>query len=54
MASDYGPWLRTGGKDSIDINLFELTKDASKGAVILFSINSDSERDFAEYIGSLI
>lgn len=52
VASEYGRWLRTE-KDKRNIDLYELTKDGSD-AVILFSLNSDSEKDFSKYIGSLI
>lgn len=52
-ASAYGPWLRTGVTDR-NIDLYELTKDENSGNVILFSINSDSEKDFAAYLGALI
>lgn len=52
VSSEYGKWLRTEkGKRNID--LFELTRDA-KDSVILFSLNSDSEKDFSRYLGSLI
>ena len=52
-ASAYGPWLRTGVTDR-NIDLYELTAHEGQGNVILFSINSDSEKDFAAYLGSLI
>lgn len=53
VASEYGRWLRadpTGEGKSID--LFKLTQ--KPGSVILFSLNSDSEPDFARFIGSMI
>lgn len=51
VASEYGKWLRTSSNDR-NINLYELTKSSDN--VILFSLNSDSEKDFSKYIGSLI
>lgn len=54
VASEYGRWLRadpSGGKGK-SIDLFKLTQQP--GAVILFSLNSDSEPDFARFIGSMI
>ena len=53
VASEYGRWLKTdptGQGKSID--LFELTQ--KPGSVVLFSLNSDSEPDFARFIGSMI
>jgi hypothetical protein len=51
VASEYGRWTKTlPGTRNID--LYELTKNP--GNVILFSLNSDSEPDFAKYIGGLI
>lgn len=53
VASEYGRWLRTappGEGQSID--LFSLTQKPK--SVILFSLNSDSEPDFARFIGSMI
>lgn len=53
FASDYGRWLMTdSGGPSID--LFNATKEAGSGPVILFSLNADSEREFARFVGSLI
>lgn len=50
-ASEYGKWLQSlQGERNID--LFELTK--KPGTVILFSLNSDSEPEFASYVGSMI
>lgn len=52
IASEYGEWLRTvPGERNID--LYDLTKEG-RDSVVLFSINSDSEKDFAQYLGSLI
>lgn len=51
IASEYGQWMKTSGTDR-DINLFELT--SKPGNVILFSLNSDSEKEFAQYVGSMI
>lgn len=50
-SSEYGKWLKTEkGKESL--NLFELTQ--KPGSVILFSLNSDSEPEFAKFVGSII
>lgn len=51
VASEYGRWLRQD-ESSRNIDLFEMTK--GKGNVILFSLNSDAEPDFARYVGSMI
>lgn len=50
-SSEYGRWLKTD-KDKDTLNIFELTKEP--GTVILFSLNSDSEPEFAKFIGSMI
>ena len=53
IASEYGRWLKlTKGIRNID--LYKLTENADAGNVILFSLNSDSEKDFSKYLGSLI
>lgn len=51
VASEYGRWMRTAPEGRA-INLFELTKES--GNVVLFSLNSDSEPEFAKYVGSMI
>lgn len=51
ITSDYGQWMKTTGTDD-DINLFDLTK--TNGNVILFSLNSDDEKEFARLVGSII
>lgn len=51
ITSDYGQWMKTSGTDN-DINLFDLTK--TNGNVILFSLNSDDEKEFARLVGSII
>lgn len=52
-ASEYGRWMRTGNAPGDrEIDLFELTKQT--GNVIMFSLNSDSEPEFAQYVGSMI
>jgi len=52
-ASEYGRWMRTGNTpDDREIDLFKLTKQP--GNVIMFSLNSDSEPEFAQYVGSMI
>lgn len=51
--SEYGRWLKpknAPGERRID--LFDLS--TKPGSVVLFSLNSDSEPDFARYVGSLI
>jgi hypothetical protein len=50
-ASDYGRWLKQDPTGE-NIDLLEATRNS--GNVILFSINSDSEPDFARYVGSMI
>ena len=50
-ASEYGQWMRTTTEDQ-GVNLMELT--SQPGNVILFSLNSDSEPEFARYVGSMI
>jgi type IV secretory pathway TraG/TraD family ATPase VirD4 len=53
IASEYGQWMRTGNTaEDREIDLFKLTKE--EGNVILFSLNSDSEPEFAQYVGSMI
>lgn len=53
IASEYGQWMRTGNSpEDREIDLFDLTK--VDGNVILFSLNSDSEPEFAQYVGSMI
>lgn len=52
-ASEYGKWMKTGNTaEDREIDLFELTK--RDGNVILFSLNSDSEPLFAQFVGSMI
>lgn len=51
IASNYGQWLKKTD-DERTIDLFELTKTGGK--VILFSFDSESEPDFAKYIGSIV
>lgn len=50
-ASEYGPWMRLQNAER-NIDIFDLTKD--EGNVILFSLNSDSEPEFAKYMGGII
>jgi hypothetical protein len=54
IASEYGRWLRSParGDENRAINLYELSK--TPGNVIMFSLNSDSEPDFASLMGALI
>ena len=51
VASEYGRWMKLG-ENSKNIDLFSMSQKL--GTVILFSINSDSEPDFARYVGSMI
>lgn len=51
VASEYGRWLKQS-PEAANIDLFEMTK--TSGNVILFSLNSDAEPDFARYIGAMI
>lgn len=53
-ASEYGRWMRTNTADqnARSINLLDLT--SVDGNVVLFSLNSDSEPKFAQYVGSMI
>lgn len=50
-ASEYGRWLRLR-EGFRHINLFELS--LTPGAVVLYSLNSDSEKEFSSYMGSII
>lgn len=55
IASEYGRWMKIGNPGDREIDLFELTTTGKKrGNVILFSLNSDSEPQFAQYVGSMI
>lgn len=51
VASEYGRWLKQSSEGA-NIDLFEMTR--GEGNVILFSLNSDAEPDFARYVGSMI
>jgi len=55
LISEFGQWIKKP-KDPSErfIDLFELTRDEENPPVILFGLNSDSEREFAKYFGSLI
>lgn len=51
VASDYGDWLQTAeGERSIDL----FTASKTPGNVILFSLNSDDEKEFSRFMGSII
>ncbi len=53
LASEYGKWMKTGNSpEDREIDLFKQTSE--EGNVILFSLNSDSEPEFAQYVGSMI
>jgi hypothetical protein len=51
VASDYGRWMKTGGEER-SIDLLELSQKPN--TLVLFSLNSDSEKDFSRYVGSMI
>ena len=51
LSSEYGDWLRTE-KGSHSIDLFEASR--TPGSVVLFSLNSDDEKEFARFVGSVI
>lgn len=51
VASEYGRWLRQDANGS-NIDIFKLSTAERK--VVLFSLNSDSEPEFARYVGSMI
>lgn len=54
-SSEYGDWLRVvkeEGERDRTIDLYRMTREP--GNVVLFSINSDSEPDFAKFVTSLI
>lgn len=55
LISEFGQWIKKP-KDPSErfIDLFELTRDEENPPVVLFGLNSDSEREFAKYFGSLI
>lgn len=52
VASEYGRWLKADPRVDSSIDIFKQTQ--SPGTVILFSLNSDAEPDFARYVGSMI
>lgn len=55
IASEYGRWMKIGGPGDREIDLYELTTSGkTRGNVILFSLNSDSEPQFAQYVGAMI
>lgn len=49
--SEYGQWLKYD-PNGRNIDLYKLLKDP--GNVVLFSMDGESEKDFAKYMGSLI
>ena len=52
-ASEYGQWMSPDPDSSTrSINLFDLTSE--DGNVVLFSLNSDSEKEFSQFVGSMI
>lgn len=58
--SEYGDWLRVvndpnaNNDNKLDRNIDLLKMSKTEGNVVLFSINSDSEPDFAKFITSMI
>lgn len=55
LISEFGQWIKKPKNPSERfIDLFKLTRDEENPPVILFGLNSDSEREFAKYFGSLI
>lgn len=56
ITSEYGRWMKTGSSnEDREIDLFELTSGKKRqGNVILFSLNSDSEPEFAKFVGAMI
>lgn len=52
LESDYGNWLKLSENQDYNINLFKLLSEPNN--FVLFSIDSDSEPDFAKYVGALI
>lgn len=52
VASEYGRWLKADPNVDSSIDIFKQTQ--KPGTVILFSLNSDAEPDFARYVGSMI
>lgn len=52
LASDYGTWLQRHDQ-SPEIDIEPLMSDG-KGSVIMFSINSESQPEFAKLMGSMI
>lgn len=55
LSSEFGQWIgkpKHPGDKFID--LFTLTNGTNGAPVILFDLNSDSEKDFARYLGSMI
>lgn len=51
VASDYGRWMEASSENPA-IDLMELM--AVEGNVVMFSLNSDSEPEFAAYVGAMI
>ena len=54
VTSEYGRWMKTGNSpNDREIDLYKMT-EGGEGNVILFSLNSDSEPEFAKFVGSMI
>lgn len=51
IASEYGDWMQSvqGGRN---IGLYDAS--VTPGSVVLFSLNSDDEKEFARFVGSII
>lgn len=50
--SEYARWIKRGGETARNIDLYNLTSTGHN--VIMFSLNSDSEKEFSGYMGSMI
>lgn len=51
--SEYGRWMKNDNQHP-ERNIDLLAESQKKGSVVLFSLNSDSEKEFAQYVGSMI
>lgn len=51
ISSEYGEWMKTE-KEGNNIDLYEAS--TTPGSVVLFSLNSDDEKEFARFVGSII
>lgn len=53
-SSSWGRWLKVPNNGEQVLDLAEVTKPDAKPSVVLFSMSSEREEDFASYMGSLI